>query len=763
MWDHVQQIMARATIGTANGRPLSYELNTLTRHAAVLGTTGSGKTVMCKVLIEEALARGIPILAIDPKGDIGSLGVTDPNFDFRPFAKDAARVARQYQDRVSDATTVAKLAQQPVTVYTPKARTRPVALLPDLSAPKRYDASDPGMATLVDTVAAASLQLAGVKGDERAQSLIASILIESWERKRDLTIPELIRLIQEPPFTEIGSLALDDFMKLADRKKLAAKLNVLLTSPSKRIWSEGERLDAKRMLKGLSVFDLRQASPEERRFVVEQVLQELYRFLITQRGTERLKYILYIDELAGLLPPAPANPPVKRMLELLVRQARAFGLGILLATQNPGDIDYKVLGNVGTRFIGRLRTENDIEKVAAATDLPPAKLKEQVGSLSTGRFVMNNAVKNTTTVMQARWLLSYHRGPLTEQEIGWVNDPGTRPKRGALPAKKVQSAAKQPRRAVKRRARRVSAVQLVKEAGRPRKKQKRRRKSPITGLLQRVQKLADDTAVRAALGGDGHYVPHLKIVVEQTGVDGVELPLQGPWVFDLTARLIPIGNYLKEYTWSQYLPEGFTIEEPRRGVTNAFEYALREARRGLRTMYFSSTITNAQSEDRDAVEHANAEFLKREVASAIAKLDAVERRDRERDSLAVERTRRKIAGLRGRLLAAKTARAIRRVARRQERTVAQERRWRERLKELQRDIARIHTATRKRRDHLATKKARLKDDAVVRAEKAIRVRRNRPTRSDLHVHATLLLVPIKHLNRAAGKRADGRAARHVRA
>lgn len=744
--------MPRARIGTANGRPLSYELNTLTKHAAVLGTTGSGKTVLCKVLVEECLLRGIPVVAVDPKGDIGSLAVTDKQFDFRPFAKkaEAERAAKQYRAAHGKerAETLRKLAATRTTIYTPKGSAgEQVSLFPDLRAPKleRTEA-----ATFVDTVSASLLQLAGVTGGarEKAQSFISTILLHEWQRQRDLDVNKLVALIQEPPFSEIGSLPVDDYMKEPERKRLAAQLNLLLTSPSKQVWRQGAPLDPKALLtKGrLSVVDLRSTHGEETQFVVEQLLQELYRFLVRQRGSEKLRYVLYIDELAGLLPPPPANPPCKRLLELLIRQARAFGLGIIVATQNPGDIDYKLLGNLGTRFVGKLRTQNDIEKVATATGLATAELRDDIGALRTGGFVLNDGVKNTTRTIQARWLYTYHRGPLSPKEIGWVNDPRTAPKpEGTLAVPEQRPARKRP-------AKRVSAQELLKVAPRAKRAARRRTRrtedvkrkdTALAELIRDVKRLSDSTQLRVALSDGARYAPHLKLVVEPERRKGLPLELQGPFVFDLTAKLIPIGNYLKHYTWRQTVPRELQLVPATRSLQKAFDHAVREARRELTMQYYASTLTGAQSADRDAVEERNKEYLTAKLADDIAREERATRKATEKAERALATARRKEKELSRKLLGAKTKRALQRVVRRPRERGAQERRWATRRRELVREQERLKKSIARERERLRRMKERLKERGLERAASAIRVRSYRPSRDDLHVHATILLVPAR--------------------
>jgi hypothetical protein len=427
--------MVSIIIGSKDSKDIKYEINDLTKHAAVLGTTGSGKTVMCKVLIEEALLKGIPVIAIDPKGDISGLGIHSKDFDFRPFLSKskAESVAKKY---FSSHKVKPPLFAHKTIVFTPKSKAgKQISLMPDLSCPKNFSKikeDNSVVSALVEPISDSLVSLAGITSNkDKVQTLISQIILDSWSSSKDLSINSLIKQLISPQFSSIGSLNLEDFMKEKDRMKAASSINLLLSSPSKKVWSEGSPLSSSDMLKkgSLNIFDLRFChSQHEKQFVVEQVLQDLYKFLLEKGGSQNLKYILYIDELAGLLPPPPSNPVSKKLLETLIRQARAFGLGIVVATQNPGDIDYKILGNIGSRFIGKLRTDNDIEKVASATDNKPSELKAVIGSLKTGEFFLNNAVRNKNVKFKTRWLYTLHQGPLKEAEIGWINNPSSIPK-----------------------------------------------------------------------------------------------------------------------------------------------------------------------------------------------------------------------------------------------------------------------------------------------------------------------------------------------
>ena len=224
-----------------DGKDVNYNLNSLTQHAAVLGTTGSGKTVMCKVLIEEALAAGIPVIAIDPKGDIGGLGIMSKTFDFRPFVSSPEKAQKIYLSNFPNLnnSSLNKLSQIKPKIFTPKSSIgAQVSLIPELTAPEGFkeelEKNSSISASLIDPLSESICQLAGLSLNyEKAKSLISSIILHNWNLGLDLTIESLISQIIKPNFENVGILSLEDFLKEADRRKIASSINLILSSPSK--------------------------------------------------------------------------------------------------------------------------------------------------------------------------------------------------------------------------------------------------------------------------------------------------------------------------------------------------------------------------------------------------------------------------------------------------------------------------------------------------------------------------------------------------
>lgn len=741
--------MAREHIGNTEKKKVFYNINTLTRHAAVLGTTGSGKTVMSKVLAEEALAKGIPVIAIDPKGDIGTLGIINTNFDFRPFGKlskqTAQRTANAYLKNLQEADVnykelLKKLATTKTEIYVPKSNHgQQLSMMPNLDAPKNFSKmieNDPLLIQdFVEPVSESILKLAGVKNNDRAKTLISTILLNTWTKGENLTIIKLITKILNPDFENIGSLNLDDFMKENDRKKLAASVNLLISDPSRVAWSRGKRMNISKMLsKGtLSVFDLRFCrGQEEKQFVSEQIMQELYRYLLNKGGTEKLRCILYFDELAGFLPLAPSNPPSKKLLELLIRQGRAFGLGVILATQNPGDIDYKILGNVGTRFIGKLRTENDIDKVATATGMDKTKLRTALGNVKTGEFVYNNAVDNKTMLFKARWLVTFHKGPLKPEELRWVTNPTIRPiiKGKINPvAQKKETKQKKKKQISKPNAKKEKTISVEKDV--------------LEKLTSEIKKYADTITIKRAISEQEKYAPHLKIVIEPQKEKGLKLPMKGPFVFDLTAKMIPIGNYLKNVAWGTP-KKNIKILPPKRSVKQAFNYAIKQARTELKTKYYESTIIEMKRIKKDKILKMNREYLQKMIEPKLQQLKTKAARANKILKDKIKDNNKKMAELKRKNFRQGTKRFVKKVLTKKNLVskTKQMKEWDKKIKDLKRKNKLLNQRIKSNLAIAEKKQKALINQAEKKASSCIKKYSYVPARKRMVVHAHILLVPV---------------------
>jgi len=445
-----------ASTRAATAEPLLYDSRDLTTHAVCVGMTGSGKTGLCLALLEEAGIDGVPAICIDPKGDLANLLLTFPQLaaaDFEPWVDPAdaqrkgltvpdyaASVADTWRKGLADwdqtPARIAKLrAQADLAIYTPGANTGlPLSVLRSLDAPPealRADAT--ALRERVSAVVGGLLGLVGRDADplqSREHILLSNIVEQAWSAGGNLDLAALIAAVQKPPMDRVGALDLETFFPARERTSLAMTLNNLLASPGFQAWLEGEPLDAQRLLytadgrPRISIISIAHLSDPERMFVVTLVLNELIGWMRRQSGTSSLRALLYMDEIFGYFPPS-ANPPSKRPMLTLLKQARAFGVGCVLATQNPVDLDYKGLGNTGTWFIGRLQTDRDKQRVLDGLEsaLPGgaagsrATLDKLMGSLTQRVFLMRNVHDDAPLLMQSRWALSYLRGPLTSPEI----------------------------------------------------------------------------------------------------------------------------------------------------------------------------------------------------------------------------------------------------------------------------------------------------------------------------------------------------------
>ncbi len=439
---------------------LLYDAKDLTTHAVVVGMTGSGKTGLCLSLLEEAAIDGIPALVIDPKGDLGNLLLTFPKLqasDFRPWV-DPAEATRRGQTADEFAASTAKewkagLAASDqdtariqkfreccdVAIYTPGSQAGlPLTVVRSFSVPPQavLDNSD-AMRERVSAAAAGLLALLGIDADpirSREHILLTNIFDRAWRAGQSLDLGQLIREIQTPSFKKVGVLDLDTFFPAAERFTLAMTLNNLLASPGFSAWMEGESLDIQRLLwtadgkPRVTILSIAHLSDSERMFFVTIFLNEVLAWMRSQSGTSSLRCLLYMDEVFGYFPPT-ANPPSKTPMLTLLKQARAFGLGVVLATQNPVDLDYKGLSNCGTWFLGRLQTERDKARVldglegASATtgrSFDRAECDRILSGLGKRVFLMNNVHDDAPSLFQTRWCLSYLRGPLSRDQIEQV-------------------------------------------------------------------------------------------------------------------------------------------------------------------------------------------------------------------------------------------------------------------------------------------------------------------------------------------------------
>ena len=442
---------------------LLYDSKDLTTHAVCVGMTGSGKTGLCIGLLEEAAIDGIPAIAIDPKGDLGNLMLTFPNLkseDFFPWidpeeaarkgaspkeyaGKTAALWNKGLSDWGQDGNRI-RLFQKSadVSIYTPGSQAgRPLSILRSFDAPSGDLIQDTdALRDRILSAVSGLLTLVGIDTDpirSREHILLSNILYHAWSQGRSLDIAQLIHEIQDPPFQKVGVFDLSSFFPAKERFSLAMALNNLLASPGFSSWMEGDPLDIGRLLyteqgrPRLSILSIAHLSDQERMFFVTLLLNEVVAWMRTQPGTSSLRALLYMDEIFGYFPPT-AVPPSKKPMLTLLKQARAYGLGVVLATQNPVDLDYKGLSNTGTWFIGRLQTERDKDRVldglegvsaTTGTGFERKDMEKTISSLDKRVFLLHNVHEDEPVLLHTRWVLSYLRGPLTRTQIQTLMAP----------------------------------------------------------------------------------------------------------------------------------------------------------------------------------------------------------------------------------------------------------------------------------------------------------------------------------------------------
>ena len=432
-----------------------YDSKDLTTHAVIIGMTGSGKTGLGIGMLEEAAMDHIPVIAIDPKGDLGNMLLTFPDLkpgDFRPWvntrqASDAGQTPDEFAKAQAafwkkglaqwgqDGSRIAKLRDNvDLAIYTPGSTAGlPVSVLQSFAAPAAALLEDSDMyRDRVQATATGILSLLRIKADpvsSREHILISRLLDHAWQEGRGLGVAELIAEIQNPPLQRIGVMDLDSFYPAKDRFALAMQLNNLLAAPGFEAWIEGEPLSAARLLytdagkPRISIMSIAHLDDAERMFFVSMLLNELIAWMRAQQGTSSLRAILYMDEIFGYMPPVE-NPPSKKLLLTLLKQARAYGLGLALATQNPVDLDYRGLSNTGTWMIGRLQTERDkarvmegLEGASQGGTFDRPRMERTLAGLGKRRFLLHNVHEDEAVVFNTRWAMSYLAGPLTRDQI----------------------------------------------------------------------------------------------------------------------------------------------------------------------------------------------------------------------------------------------------------------------------------------------------------------------------------------------------------
>lgn len=475
---HVGGLVDAAT-HERTGDDVKLKSEDFTTHGVIVGMTGSGKTGLGVVLIEAVLAANLPTLLIDPKGDLTNLCLTFPELspaEFRPWIDNAqARAAEQTPDEFAAAQAAAwteglagwgygpdqiKALRAAVdfTIYTPGSQSGvPINLVGSLQVPPTDDVEV--ISDEIEGFVSGLLGLVGIDADplaSREHILLSNLIQHSWSQGAALDLPTLVGQIQQPPMRKLGVFELDQFFPADDRTKLAMKLNGLLASPTFAAWGAGQPLDIQSLLYDAdgkprcAIVTTAHLSDEERQFVTSMLLSKVVTWMRRQSGTTDLRALVYMDEVGGYLPPT-ANPPTKKPIMTLMKQARAFGVGVVLSTQNPVDVDYKAISNAGMWMIGRLQTDRDKQRLldgmnAAAGGVDIGAVSDTISALAKREFVLRRAGKDVPEVFTTRWAMSYLRGPMTRDQIKQVmgERAGTGSGTAAPPATPAPAAAASP-------------------------------------------------------------------------------------------------------------------------------------------------------------------------------------------------------------------------------------------------------------------------------------------------------------------------------
>jgi hypothetical protein len=424
----------------------------------IVGMTGSGKTGLVTVLVEEALRAEVPVLVIDIKGDLPNLALAFPSFDpslMAPWVEAAARdedgvadapiVARAIEDRraglaksgIGEAELADFGARTHVRVITPGSSAgEGLHLLSSLERRSpRWDDDAEGARASLSAAISLVLQLVGRENDparSKEHALLSLLAERRLARGLDAPLEALIPEVIEPGLESIGALALDEFVPPKLRRELASDLNTLLATPTFLAWRAGQSIDVRAWMAPhaasggsaerktpATILSVAHLDDEGRMLVLGVLLEEVLGWVRTLPGSSRLQALVVFDEVYGYLPPHPQSPPTKRPLVSLMKQARAYGVGCVLATQNPMDLDYRALSNAGTWCLGRLSTDADRERVLDGLGEHGKKsaLAKILTKLQARWFVMRDAKGSATSLLYPRHAMSYLRGPMTQAEI----------------------------------------------------------------------------------------------------------------------------------------------------------------------------------------------------------------------------------------------------------------------------------------------------------------------------------------------------------
>jgi hypothetical protein len=443
--------------GSGQTRAFGLKTDALLTHGVIVGMTGSGKTGLLMVLIEEALRSEVPVIMIDIKGDLPNLMLTFPNMsaeEFEPWIDDtgnrtpgharsqaAESVARTWAQKLADwqlgpsdvADFRARVAPR---LFTPGMLAgEPLHVLSGLEQPSSLWQTDvPAARESLSASISLLLRLVGRDPDatRSRDHVVLSVFAERRLRAGETAgVASLLEDVRNPPLDRLGAMSIDEFMPKRDRLSLATALNTLLASPTFESWRTGAPLDIASWVAPRAdgrtpavIVSVAHLDDDERALVLGIILDQLLAWVRTLTGTSHLRALLVFDEVYGFIPPQPANPATKRPLVSLIKQARAFGLGVVLATQNPMDLDYRALSNAGVWCIGRLQTDADRARVVEALtgnargSVDASTLANTLKALAPRWFVLRNVHGHPGLVLlQSRTTLCWLKGPMTRGDL----------------------------------------------------------------------------------------------------------------------------------------------------------------------------------------------------------------------------------------------------------------------------------------------------------------------------------------------------------
>jgi len=393
--------------------PVYLSFQSLLRHAAIIGSSGSGKTTLGKVIIEEALKANYSALLIDPQGDLCSLVIPNcPEWD--AFIKTISFKIFTPGSEKGIALSLNPLQQPPSSLFTDR----------------EY------LYMLLDNVSSILLTIMGYsskKTTPNEKPILEALIYDFWTANHPLNFVALANAIETADtitsLVDGQQVSIESLISSSKKRDLIHNLTKLGTGTDGLFFQGKEQLKVSELVgqnASLYIMNLMGVGtdPNRRQLVISWILRQIYDWILQnpQSSQEQLRFILYFDEIADFLPPHPNDPPSKKMLTLLLRQARKYGVACILATQSPGTIDYKALDNVSTFFIGKIPSEQSYKKILDLVapyfmKMPPEMMTTTLNKIRTaqsGNFLLINS-QLTPQLIQVRSLYSKHQNLTLDQ------------------------------------------------------------------------------------------------------------------------------------------------------------------------------------------------------------------------------------------------------------------------------------------------------------------------------------------------------------